>query len=1132
MIRRDDATEAQVRAADPGLSTWLSANAGSGKTRVLTDRVARLLLQGVRPEKILCLTYTKAAASEMQNRLFARLGGWAMRPDDALRRDLAELGEDGPFPTDRLNKARRLFATAIEAPGGLKIQTIHSFCATLLRRFPLEAGVSPQFHEMEDRAAALLRVEVVEALASGPDAPRVTDVARGLSEDGFDDICTEVLAHRAGLIPPADPATIRGWFGVPPNQTADAILQDTLRPGDMTLLHALVGVFGNSGSNDQKAARALGRITQLDAGAIATLEAVFLFKGGKTPGAAKIGTLPMKSTRDAMDPALLDRLNDWMRAVEDGKARRIALHAADRTIALHQFAEVFVPAYDAAKLRRGVLDFDDLIDRARALLNDRDVAEWVLYRLDGGIDHILVDEAQDTSPRQWDVVDRLALEITSGQGTAEDRPRTLFVVGDKKQSIYSFQGADPGAFDRMQEQFGAQLAHGPTPLQDATLEYSFRSAPVILDLVDATFRGREASGFAGRGSHKAFHAAMPGRVEMWPLVPKPDKIDDPAFEDPVDVVRHEDAPAVLARRIALELRRMIDTRTPIAVFDRDRGQWSSRPMTPGDVLILVQSRGPIFDEIIRALKAANVPTAGTDRLKVSAELAVRDLRALLTVLATPEDDLALATVLKSPLFGWDEQRLYTLAHHRKDPFLWQSLRTAPAAEAETTLLLDLMRQADFQRPFDLIERALTRHDGRRKLLSRLGLEAEDGINALLAQALAYEQGEIPSLTGFLAWMETDDDKIKRQISQNADQVRVMSVHGAKGLEAPVVILPDTTPKKDEIKGNVVTDAGRVLWKTRAAETPETVATALADAKARQNAERDRLLYVAMTRAEQRLIVCAAGELGKEGKGWYDIIRRGMEERGATIEPFAFADGEGGAGLALDGTPWPAIVDIPPPAATQQDALPGWAHQVAPPPAPAPGSRSPSDLGGAKALPGEDGQDVEAAMAFGSIVHRLLEHLPALPRDTHRDAARDLLAEAERPLLDAAMRHVDACLDAPDLAPLFAADALVEVPVTAPLAELDASILGVIDRLVIDDTRVLAVDFKSNATVPATIDAVPDGLLRQMGAYAAALAQIFPDRRIDTALVWTATGEIQMLPHNMVMDALSRAAHLDQAAPAP
>src|SRR6056297_1170121 len=789
MTVRDAATQAQVDAARPDLSTWLSANAGSGKTRVLTDRVARLLLDGVNPQHILCLTYTKAAASEMQNRLFQRLGAWAMLGNRDLSDALRELGHEATIDDDTLRRARRLFAQAIETPGGLRIQTIHSFCAALLRRFPLEAGVSPQFTEMEDRTARLLRAEIVEDLAAGPQADALYAIARHYSGETLDDLTAEITRHRSGFARPISEADLATAFDLPEGTDMAQIEARVFLGNECTLLDQLIPALQAGSSNDVKAAAKLSRITTLDHRALPILEDVFLTgASAKSPFSAKIGSFPTKATREALG-TVVDQIEQWMQRVADTRQTRLSFLALQKTRALHAFARAFLPAYEQAKRLRGWLDFDDLILRARDLLTDPAVAAWVLYRLDGGIDHILVDEAQDTSPVQWQVIERLAQEFTSGQGARADVIRTIFVVGDKKQSIYSFQGADPREFDRMKADFAERLKAMGQPLQDMEMEYSFRSSRAILDLVDQTFANSQDSGFTPKQGHKAHKSDLPGRVDLWPVVEKPAKDDDPVWYSPVDVKAANDPATVLAQQVAKTIRRMVDEKQ---LIPDDNAQTGMRRIRPGDVMILVQRRSDLFHEIIRECKAQDLPIAGADRLKVGAELAVKDLAALLSFLATPEDSLSLAIALRSPLFGWSEADLYKLAHGRRQKYLWAALRERADDHPETMAVLnDLRGQADYLRPYDLIERILTRHDGRRKLLARLGTEAEDGIDALLSQALAYERSDIPSLTGFLCWMQTDDLEIKRQMDAAGDLIRVMTVHGAKGLEAPVVILPET-----------------------------------------------------------------------------------------------------------------------------------------------------------------------------------------------------------------------------------------------------------------------------------------------------------------------------------------------------
>ncbi|MCA0920256.1 double-strand break repair helicase AddA [Pseudooceanicola nanhaiensis] len=1121
-MKRDAASERQVQAAAPHRSTWLSANAGSGKTRVLTDRVARLLLDGVRPQHILCLTYTKAAASEMQNRLFRRLGEWAMLPDDRLRGQLASLGHEGAVEDEVLRTARRLFAGAIETPGGLKIQTIHSFCAGVLRRFPLEAGVSPQFTEMEDRAAELLRADIVERMAAGPQEALLRRVAAHFSGQTLDQLTAAVAGQGHAMAFGLDEAKLAEVLDLPKGYDAARLQGDVFLGGEADLLARVREVIAGGSATDVKNAARLTGLS-MDLSALPELEGIFLTGGSaKEPFTAKIGSFPTKKMQVALG-ADLPALEDLMRRVESARDRRLALVAAERTRALYAFAAAFLPEYERAKQLRGWLDFDDLILRTRDLLTDPAVAAWVLFRLDGGIDHILVDEAQDTSPTQWDVIQTLAREFTSGEGARADKTRTIFVVGDKKQSIYSFQGADPREFDRMRADFAERLARTETPLQQLELAHSFRSSPAVLTLVDTVFEGRVEAGFTPEQRHIAFKSEMPGRVDLWPLVDKVDDKDERDWFDPVDQLGQNHHDVVLARRVAQQIKRMIEAKTPMPREIGHTGTYEGRPVEPGDFLILVRRRATIFNEIIRACKEAGLPIAGADRLKVGAELAVRDLAALLNFLAAPEDDLSLATALKSPLFGWDEQALFDLAHKRTHRHLWPALRERAAEYPATMAMLnDLRGQTDFLRPYDLIERILTRHDGRRKLLARLGEEAEDGIDALLDQALSYERSAVPSLTGFLVWMETDELEIKRQLDSAGNRIRVMTVHGSKGLEAPIVILPDTGVRRDKGPGLMMRQGEQRLWSLPAAEMPAPMRAMREAVLEAERQEQDRLLYVALTRAEVWLIAAAAGDLGKSGDTWYDRIGAGLQALDA--QPL---EAPGGAGLRLERGDWASLVAGEREVRTVETLdLP--AHFTTPAAAPVRplGTISPSELGGAKALPGEAGLDEEAAKRRGRQVHLLLEHLAGTEEATWTDATARLLAsgpdaagEAERVLLLGEAQRV---LTAPALQPLFAKEALVEVPITAHLSEIDARIHGIIDRLIVTDGHVLAVDFKTNASVPDSVAQVPDGLLRQMGAYAAALAQVFPGREIDTALLWTRNATLMRLPQDLVARALVHA----------
>ncbi|WP_299413886.1 double-strand break repair helicase AddA [uncultured Sulfitobacter sp.] len=1115
----NDATRAQITAARPDTSTWLSANAGSGKTRVLTDRVARLLLDEVAPQHILCLTYTKAAASEMQNRLFKRLGEWAMMEDDALRAGLRDLGVLKDIPPEQLRDARTLFAQAIETPGGLKIQTIHSFCASLLRRFPLEAGVSPQFKEIEDRAAELLRADILDTMAEGPDAGLVAELAEHYTGDSFASLTQAITGKRELFV--NLPSDLNTLFDLPAGFDVTTLPIDVMDAAVARWMPAAIDVFASqSAVTMTRLADALRTIdwANPDFSDFDKLKAVMLtteFKPRKS--------FPTKGAQTALGPMLTPFEDLAQRTLEAHELQMRARNVA-RTGALHSFATAFITRYEAEKQRRGWLDFDDLILRARSLLNDPKVAAWVLYRIDGGIDHILVDEAQDTSPRQWDVIEKLADEFSSGAGAREDnRARTLFVVGDKKQSIYSFQGADPREFDLKRATFQQNLEAAQLSFQNQSLDYSFRSSPAILRAVDRTFNTLPDPRMGDTMTHLAFKDTLPGRVDLWPLVePTKDEDEPPHWTDPVDRKSQQHHTVILADQIAEQIKHLVEGEHFIPDEADDRSLIRRR-ITAGDFLILVRGRQTgLFSEIIRACKVAGLPIAGADRLKVGAELAVRDIGALLSFLATPDDGLSLATALRSPLFGWSEQDIFTLAHHRpKKLDLWQSLRTQELQYPDTLAMLhDLRGQVDFLRPYDLIERILTRHDGRRNLLARMGTEAEDGIDALLGQALAYERTEVPSLTGFLEWMQADDLEIKRQIDSASDQIRVMTVHGAKGLEAPIVILPDTGAKTVTIRDEIINLDDVPIWKPNAAEMTTRISARIDALKEADTQESLRLLYVAMTRAEKWLIVAAAGKLPKERTSWYQMT----EDALGHLNAVPFIDGPA-HGIRHEEPGWnalPVLAIAPNP--SKKPTLETVFRTNPPAPMPRRTALSPSDLGGAKALAGDAGMDEEAAKSYGTLVHKLLEHLAPLEEGARLNAATFLLEDTDPVVAQSALRETLAVLDTPDLAHIFATSALAEVAVTADLG--DTRLYGIIDRLIVGENTILAVDFKTNRTVPATHTDCPEGLLRQMGAYAHALQAIYPDHRIDTAIIWTHNATLMTLPHEVVTSALQRTGHLD------
>ncbi|TYO84801.1 double-strand break repair helicase AddA [Oceanicella actignis] len=1137
--RHDAATLAQIRAARPDRSAWISANAGSGKTRVLTERVARLLLEGAEPQRILCLTYTKAAAAEMQNRLFRTLGGWAMMDDAELAAALARLSEDAPrLGAAELARARRLFAKALETPGGLKIQTIHAFCDALLRRFPLEAGVSPRFEVLDERQAAALNEAIRDRMAAAAEAgeDQVFDaVAAGMAEDALAELLAQILAARDAF-PEDAMGRLARLLGIDPGLAPEAALAQAARAIPRARLARLADLVDEGGKRAKDwAARArafLAEVHDDPLDALAAFEAATLKKDGAPYDPEwLLGKKLLERTPEAREA--FETLSAEAAALAD---RRRALNLFARAQALHRFARVFLDAVAREKAAAGALDFADLVERARALLSDSEAAAWALWKLDGGIDHLLIDEAQDTAPAQWAVVRALADEFFAGKG-AREVARTLFVVGDEKQSIYSFQGADPAAFARMRALFAERLRDAPEPLHCGELAHSFRSAPAVLTLVDEVFRGEAARGLSGDGAeprHVPFKADAPGLVELWPFLEPDPESDPPPWSMPVDAPAPANPRLALADRLARHIAELIHEGAPLP---DGKGGW--RPMRAGDVLVLVRRRDILARTLIRRLKALGVDVAGADRMRLTDELAVRDLLSLLRAAADAEDDLSLAEALRSPLCGLSEEALFALAHGRRGT-LFEALERAGERFADALALVrDMRRHADFERPYELLERALTRHEGRRRLLARLGPECEDAIDELLAAALEHERRETPTLTGFLAWLEGDETEIKREMGAEADELRVMTVHGAKGLEAPFVVLPDTAPRVRKGGRRAVIEA-RIegekiaLPAVSARDAPERLAETLAELDRREEDEARRLLYVALTRAESRLLICGAGALrGQEDKveeklsaSWWGMIRDGLER--------AMAACAGRPGVETRAAPEAAPPEpmmrlawgwTPPAAAMGVEARGAGAGRAAaapeapepagpvPPAPPAPRRLSPSAAEGATearaegaaqgAAPGA--RDRETAQRMGDLVHLLIERLAPLAPERRAPAAEALAAEAGQGLAPAL--RAEACaqaLDAlahPRIAALLEDGAALFEAGFSALAAPGLRVAGRMDLVRVGDEAIDLVDFKSGAP-PADGAPTPAAYLEQMALYRAALARLHPGATVRAALFWT------------------------------
>jgi ATP-dependent helicase/nuclease subunit A len=1119
---------AQAAAVDPRVHATLSASAGTGKTQVLTGRVLRLLLSGAAPETILCLTFTKAGAAEMANRIGAQLASWVRMKDADLKKDLFALGERNDPVTQQ--RARRLFARVLDAPGGLRIQTIHSFAQALLASFPEEAGIAPGFQPIEGRAEQeLARTTLANLLAEAEangNAGLLADVQR-LSLRGGEDGAVAYLL-RCARAPEAMAA-----FGRPdsiepllrrlmdlPEESLDDYL--TLHCGDdrfdCDLLRAIADANRRwATATGAKVVENVEGWLAMDGAARATALpelALVVFTGSGELRKVSAGQRNADPDYDRHAERLADAIGELLR-IQNG-----ARLAADMAAGLRA-GQAFAAAYAAAKRSAGVADFDDLIAWTRGLLSQPGIGEWVRFKLDRRTDHSLVDESQDTNRAQWEIVQALAGEYFTGSSEAEDRHRTIFMVGDFKQAIFRFQGTDPAEFRRAADwvrEHSEALREAvdesdrstrPPDYRDLSIESSFRSAPAVLDVVDAVIAeiGHSAMGLpAAPKPHQAHFDRRPGEVVLL----KPYALEQEDGDGGDEGWLGEDVRRY-AGELASEVRRWLDEKPVLAT--------TRQPLSPGDILVLVRSRGELASLIVARLFAEGVPVAGIDRLHLHKPLAVKDLLAAIQFAVQPLDDLNLANLLVSPLVGWGQDLLLELSYDRKRAALWDKLRERagerPDFTAARELLGALLAMADYTTPHRFLETILSGSiDGRRKLYCRLGLAARDPVEELLSSALEFERTETASLDRFLAWFNSGEVEIKRDPSAPANAVRVMTVHGAKGLEAPVVLLADATADPSRLGGPALTldfpipGVGKApLLRPRKAERVPPF-EALIDAEEQADLEEHwRLLYVALTRAKERLVIAGLDTSNSRGEMpancWHSRVERALTSLGAVPQPHDHWR----ESLAYRGAVPPAPVR--PKAASPaivSAVLPDWARTPAPVEARPPRPLAPSAILDDKLPSPPPGPAQVEAARRGVLLHRLFERLPGVEPALRRESALHWLEHAAG-VSDAARRTdlaeaACAIIDDPAFVDIFGPASFAEAPIAATLGD-GRVVAGTIDRLLVEPGRVRVIDFKTGAKVPPSASDVPRSHFAQMTAYAEALRVIFPGSVVEASLLYTA-----------------------------
>jgi ATP-dependent helicase/nuclease subunit A len=1135
----------QGKASDPAKSVWVSANAGSGKTHVLSERVIRLLLNDVEPSCIICLTYTKAAAAVMANRVFERLSEWIALDDAKLAAAIVAIGEQQPAPK-QLNKARRLFARALETPGGLRIQTIHAFCQNVLGRFPLEANIAGHFDLLDDNASKQFLEEasksVLRKAGTGALREPLARLIGKYGEHAVGKLIEDCLKSRdrvamAGFAQAlADsPAQLYEFLEVRPEETEESVAAEVwpLKSWPLKQWRDVCAVAAASSLETQRkfAVDLSDVLTAQSSGErVAALRTLVITQNGTIRSFTNL----VKKELLAAFPNIEEMLADLVAEIQSIFDKFARLRSARLTREGFQIVGEALREYTSLKSRRALLDYDDIIHRTEKLLTQTGASAWVQYKLDQGIGHLLIDEAQDTNPAQWSIIKALSEEFFSGEG-ASGKQRTLFAVGDEKQSIYSFQGARPEVFGETGRETERRAQEH---YQRAKLNLSFRSTADVLEAVDTVFalpdnkRGLSPADEYER--HTSIRIDGPGRVEIWPLVLKDKTPEIP--EDWTEGVRHEAEPAVrLAAAIASTIEYWISNRTVNSA--------TGYPIKARDIMVLARRRGRFVNALSRELKNRNIAVSGADRLVLTAHIAVKDLLAIARICLMPGDSLSLAALLRSPLFAFTDAELMELAAERKPgetlhERLTEFGRIRPKCASALAELESWRRESAKLSVFDFYARILGRDQVRARLIQRLGIEAGDVIDEFLSYALSSERAGLSGLQDFVETLEAAAPEIKREMSDERDEVRIMTAHAAKGQEAPIVFLVDpvSTINDSATVINVSNGAPLFIWEPAKEHRSSKTVSAREALKRREEEEFRRLLYVGMTRAEDQLIVCGFGTTNTkpEAAGWVNMVLAGLgqsdhltrvshEHLGQDVhvwqtgtKPTPVPDEELAKSASLKPLPSDFAKPMPPVTLVPRPLSPSGASLVIEP--------ETSAALSSPVLASSDGQPSEAILR-GQITHKLLESLPDLPADRwpliakqYTEKAAPDWPEGRRARI---VEEVMAVLNASRFASAFAASSRAEVSVMGHVQVCGETrmVSGKIDRIAVEDERVVLLDFKTDYAPPRNAAEVPNSYLAQMALYRAIIQPLYPAKTIECALLYTNSANLIQLPSSRMDEAL-------------
>lgn len=855
MKKRENLTPEQEEAADPTRNVWVQANAGTGKTKVLVQRLLRILFRDSRigHSSILCLTYTNAGAGEMRNRITAALRDWAMADDNDLRELLFGVSENNP-PTDTdIEKARKVFFTYIDNPDILKIKTIHGFCQEILHRFPTEAGVSPSWSLVYDASQRVLLDEAFDRLFKTKDLNMQTKnafehIVKRVSEYRLDDLLEKIGGLYKGFLNIDNIVNYRKYFV---DSIEKKLKYKHINERDFSAqkLKNIV-TMAKTQTKSQKTMENIVNITEQ------YIENKVDFEEYKKLYLTDSG-VPRKKILD------LDFLSDELNRVLDIVSNKTKEGIISDTMAMFDLTAAFADIYQNIKQSYNVLDFDDLIWYTHRLFSNPETMGWVLSQMDLSLSHILIDEAQDTGTMQWQILQMLAGDFFA-DGDASGLPRSIFVVGDTKQSIYGFQGAAPDAFATSRQAIASQIKNNAREFTETPLTQSFRSVQPILDVVDCFFDNPNVAKSTGfkNNQHKCFRKKDKGCVEIHKLFEKDQEVNS--------------TPMTMKRYLCV-------------VADKIQALLKTGRFLPSDIMVLLRKRPPMAMPLINELKKRGIPVAGSDRIVLPRFPVIRDLMNLVRFCIDNIDDYSLACVLKSPMFALTDSQVFEMCNIRNTKNA--ELRTQGNNDTKITLfqiiettrpdiynvLHEFLTLAKTAGVYEFFSYVLNNYNIREKMVAALGNQILEPLEEFLTLCLAYERTQPGTLKQFLKWFIAGASEVKRDM-ESGGGVRVVSVHSSKGLQSRVVFLIDTTttPKPERLinlDSKAQTNLSPWIWTPGAVKEycPEYEAV-LNEQSMSATQEDYRLLYVAMTRAQDELYIYGFANNGKPNElSWHTML---------------------------------------------------------------------------------------------------------------------------------------------------------------------------------------------------------------------------------------------------------------------